>query len=59
MGPRKIFIGELKVSGTELYFQTKVRGSLETINGFIFGGKRTRPSPEIVFVHRPRENFRS
>jgi hypothetical protein len=40
-----------KVSGTELYFQTKVRWSLETIIGFIFGGKMTRPSSEIVFVH--------
>jgi hypothetical protein len=31
-GSEKIFIGELKVSGTELYFQTKVRWSLETLN---------------------------
>ena len=56
---KKKVIGELKVSGTELYFQTKVRWSLETIIGLIFGGKRTRPSPEIVFVHLPRDNFRS
>ena len=32
-GPEKSFIGELKVSGTNLYFQTKVRWSLETIIG--------------------------
>ena len=53
---KKKVIGELKVSGTELYFQTKVRWSLETIIRFIFGGKRM--SPEIVLVHQPRENYK-
>ena len=48
----------LKVSGTELYFQTKVRWSLETLIGFIFGGKG-RGRVHRLCLSTGTEDFRS